>query len=53
MPKPSVSTFLSMGMNYRFIPTIFVGLQLMISGKTVIRHLQRCFITLAVYHSEI
>lgn len=44
---------LSMGMNYRFIPTIFVGLQLMTSGKTVIRHLQRCFITLAVYHSEI
>ena len=53
MPKPSVSTFLSMGMNYRFIPTIFVGLQLMILGKIVIRHLQRCFITLAVYRSEI
>ena len=43
----------TIGMNYRFIPTIFVGLQLMTSGKTVIRHLQRCFITLAVYRSEI
>lgn len=41
------------GDELQIIPTIFVVLQLMTSEKTVIRHLQRCFITLAVYHSEI
>lgn len=50
--ETSVSTFLSMGMNYRFIPTIFVVLQLMTSGKNSYKASAKVLYN-AVYRSEI